>query len=330
MILKNYELNKINFKKNKIILFYGENEGFKNETIISLFSKNNEISTYDEKEILDNSQIFLENIQSKSLFETEKKIIIKRASNKILNIINEIDRRKLEDTIIIINAGVLEKKSKLRTVFEKDKEYICVAFYPDNDQTLSRLALNFFKEKKISISYEHISFIVNKCKGEREMLLNELNKIEFFLKKGKKLNNGNLAKLINLAEDHSISELVDNCLAKNQKRTVGILNENNLSNEDCVMITRIFLNKSKKIHDLCCIFKNNKDIDLTISSAKPPIFWKDKDIVKKQIKQWTPKNIKKLIYKINEIEHLIKKNVNNSVNIITDFIIEHSSSKTNN
>ena len=169
MILKNYELNKINFKKNKIILLYGENEGFKNETIISLFSKNNEISTYDEKEIQTILK-FLENIQSKSLFETEKKIIIKRASNKILNIINEIDRRKLDDTIIIINAGVLEKKSKLRTVFEKDKEYICVAFYPDNDQTLSRLAFNFFKEKKISISYEHISFIVNSVKGKRNVI----------------------------------------------------------------------------------------------------------------------------------------------------------------
>ena len=330
MIIKNYEINKINFKKNKIILFYGENEGFKNETIINLFSKNNEILIYDEKEILDNSQIFLENIQSKSLFEKEKKILIKRASNKIFNIISEIDNEKLEDTIIIINAGVLEKKSKLRNFFEKDKEYVCVAFYPDNDQTLSRLAYNFFKEKKLFISNEHISFIINKCKGDRETLLNELNKIEFFLKNGKKLNNKNLTKLINLAEDHSISELVDNCLAKNQKKTFGILNENNLSNEDCVMITRIFLNKSKKIYDLCCIFKNNKDIDLTISSAKPAIFWKDKDIVKKQIKQWTPKNIIKLIYKLNEIELLIKKNANNSVNIISDFIIEHSSSKTNN
>ena len=330
MIIKNYEINKINFKKNKIILFYGENEGFKNETIMNLFGKNNEISIYEEKEILDNSQIFLENIQSKSLFETEKKILIKRASNKIFNIISEIDSEKLEDTIIIINAGVLEKKSKLRTIFEKEKEYVCVAFYPDNDQTLSRLAINYFKEKKISISYEHISFIVNKCKGGREALLNELNKIELFIKNGKTLNNENLAKLINLAENHSITELVDNCLAKNQKKTVGILNENNLSNEDCVMITRIFLNKSKKIYDLCCIFKNNKDIDLTISSAKPAIFWKDKDIVKKQIKQWTPKNIIKLTYKLNEIELLIKKNVNNSVNIISDFIIEHSSSKTNN
>ena len=147
MIIKNYEINKINFKKNKIILFYGENEGFKNETIINLFSKNNEILIYDEKEILDNSQIFLENIQSKSLFEKEKKILIKRASNKIFNIISEIDNEKLEDTIIIINAGVLEKKSKLRNFFEKNKEYVCVAFYPDNDQTLSRLAYNFFKEK---------------------------------------------------------------------------------------------------------------------------------------------------------------------------------------
>jgi len=147
MIIKNYEINKINFKKNKIILFYGENEGFKNETIMNLFGKNNEISIYEEKEILDNSQIFLENIQSKSLFETEKKILIKRASNKIFNIISEIDNEKLEDTVIIINAGVLEKKSKLRNFFEKDKEYVCVAFYPDSLQTLSKLAQNFLYQE---------------------------------------------------------------------------------------------------------------------------------------------------------------------------------------
>ena len=71
-------------------------------------------------------------------------------------------------------------------------------------------------------------------------------------------------------------------------------------------------------------------MDLTISSAKPAIFWKDKDITKQQIYKWTPNNIKKLIYKLTEIELLIKKNLNNSINLVTDFILEQASTITNN
>ncbi len=161
-------------------------------------------------------------------------------------------------------------------------------------------------------------------------MLNELEKIKYFTLRNKKIKTVDILKLINLAEDHSISELIDNCLAKNNKKTINILNENNLNNEDCVLITRIFLNKSKKIYNLCSEFKKNKNIELTISSAKPPIFWKDKEITKKQIYEWTPENIKKLIFKLNEIELQIKKNIGNSINLITDFIIDQSISKTNN
>ena len=119
--------------------------------------------------------------------------------------------------------------------------------------------------------------------------------------------------------------LIDNCLAKNTKKTINILNENNFSNDDTIMILRTLLNKSKKILYLSNEFKKNKNIDLTISSARPPIFWKDKEIVKQQIKKWTPEKIKNLIYKLNDIELNIKKNINNSVILITDFIIEQSS-----
>ncbi len=330
MILKNYDIKKINLDKNKIILFYGLNEGFKNESINFLFKKNDDVLIYDEKEILDKSENFLENLFSKSLFETNKKIIIKRTTDKIVKILEEIISKDLDDITIILNAGNLEKKSKLRALFEKSKDHACIAFYPDTEQTLSRLALNYFKIKNISISQSNINLIISKCNGDREMLINELNKIEYFSKNGKKLNNENISKLINLSENHSISELIDNCLAKNEKKTISILNENNFNSEDCVLIARIFINKSKKILKLCNEFKNNNNIDLTISTAKPPIFWKDKEITKQQIYKWKPENIKNLIYKLNEIEFLIKKNVNNSLNLITDFILESSSSETNN
>ena len=109
-------------------------------------------------------------------------------------------------------------------------------------------------------------------------------------------------KITNLIENHSLSELVDNCLAKNNKKIINILNENNFNNEDCILITRSLLNKSKKVLQLVKEFENNKNIELTISSAKPPIFWKDKEITKQQIKQWKPESIKDLIYKLADIE----------------------------
>ena len=330
MIIKSFEINKINFDQNKLVLFYGKNEGFKNEAINNIIKDKDEITKYEEKEVLENINDFIESILSKSLFEVEKIIIIKRVTDKILKIIDEIDSKNIEDIKIILNADNLEKKSKLRSLFEKDKKYVCVPFYPDTEQTLSKLTFNFLKKKNISISQSNINLIVNKCNGDREILLNELNKIEYFSKNGKKITAENIAKLTNLIENHGISELIDNCLAKNKKKIVNILNENNFNNEDCILITRTFLNKAKKILKLSSEFQNNKNIDLTISSAKPPIFWKDKEITKQQIYKWTPENIKQLIYKLSEIELLVKKNINNSINLITDFILNEASSNTNN
>ncbi len=328
MILKFFELNKINLEKNKIILFYGKNEGLKNDSTNILIKNLDNISNFDEKEILDNPTVFLEKILSKSLFENNRIIIIKRATDKILKILEELNSKNLDDITIIINAENLDKKSKLRSFFEKKKEFICVAFYPDNEQTLIKLTLNYFKSKKISISQANINLIINKCNGDRELLFNELNKIELFSKNGKKLTSESISKLINLSENHSVSELIDNCLAKNEKKTIGILNENNFNTEDCILIIRTFLNKAKKILKLSKEFEKNKNIEMTISSAKPPIFWKDKEIIKQQIYKWSPKNIKKLIYQLRDIELLIKKNINNSINLVTDFILNQSSSKS--
>ena len=330
MILKFVEVEKVSLDKNQLVLFYGKNEGLKNEAIKNLTKNESKILSYEEKEILDNSNIFIESVLSRSLFENKKIIVIKRATDKILKIVDEISARNLEDIAIIINADSLEKKSKLRSLFEKNKKYVCIAFYPDNDQTLSKLTYDFLKKREIPMSSANINLIVNKCNGDRENLFNELRKIEYFSKSGKKLTAENIAKLINLTENHSISQLIDNCLAKNTRKIIGILNENNFSNEDCVLITRTFLGKLKRILGLLIEFEKNKNIDLTISSAKPPIFWKDKEITKQQISKWTPENTKKLIYKLSEIELLIKKNLNNSVNLITDFILDQSSSVTNN
>jgi len=316
-------------KLNNVELFYGKNEALKNESIKELVKNSSNIFKYEEKEIFENENIFLENIVSQSLFDKEKTILIYRATDKLMKIINELENKNLNDIKIIINSENLEKRSKLRSFFEKSKKFICIAFYPDNEQTLNKLTIDLLKNKKISISQSNINLLIQRCNGDRKALLNELNKIEHFSREGKKITEENIKKITNLFENYSISELIDNGLAKNKKKTIYILNENNFTSEDSIVIIRTLLNKSKRMLKLADEYKINKNIDLTISSAKPPIFWKDKEITKKQLYEWESEKIKNLIYKINELELIVKKNINNSVYLITNFIFEQLLRKTN-
>ena len=329
MIIKSFEINKINLNKNPFILLYGKNEGLKNHSLNDLIKNKNNIVNYYEEEILDKTNDFIESIKSRSHFEKEKIIIIKRTTDKIFKMINEIIVKNIKDIIIILISDNLEKKSKLRSHFEKEKNCVCIPVYPDTQETLIKIAFQFLSKTKISISNSNISMIVNKCNGDRKILLMELEKIRIYAINGKKVTTENIVKLTNLIENHSISELVDNCLAKNKNKTIKIILENNFSSEDCIQITRIFLTKLKKILKLSNEYQNNKDLDLTISSAKPPIFWKEKEITKQQILNSTPEKIKKSLFMINNIELLIKKNYDNSIKLVTDFILNELSTKSN-
>ena len=332
MIIKSADIKKIDLKKNSFFLLYGVNEGFKQEIIKKILEelKINNVLKFDEKEIIENDNVLFDEIFSKSLFDDKKIIIINRATNKITSYIEKILEKKIDDTYIFINSENLEKKSKLRGLFEKNNQLICIPFYTDTTQILTNLAINFLKKEKINISQSNINLIIGRCNGDRGMLKNELNKIALFGFSKKTLSDENIFKLTNLTENYSISELIDHSLAKNIKKTMYILNENKFSNEDCIIIIRTLLNKSKKILKLSSDYQENKNMNLTISTAKPPIFWKDKEIIIQQINKWTPENIRKLIYRTSEIELILKKNLNNSLNLISNFILELALSKTNN
>ena len=328
MILKSYELDKnIN---SKIFLFHGINEGQKEEIIEKkfkpLFGEN--LFKYLENEIFSNIDNFYNQVLSKSFFEKNKLIIIKDASDKIKNEIEILKEKNLDDIKIILISNTLDKKSKLRNLFEKEKDLVSIAFYSDNNQTLSTITKTFFSKKNIPISQESINLIVSRANGDRKSLNNELSKIENFLTNKKKITIEEIYILTNLSENYSINELVDNCLAKNKDKILYIINENNFSFEDTIIIIRTFLIKAKRLIKLNQNMQIHKNIDQAIINFRPPIFWKDKELVKKQIKIWTLDKTYKLIDEINKIELNVKKNSINSLKILFDFIL--ATSKTNN
>ncbi len=329
MIVKNFEIDKIKNNKSKFFLFYGDNQGLKEEILEFIRKKNSSSrTTYYENEVIKDSENIISSITTKSFFDNEKFIVIKKVTDKIKNIIEHLIEKNPDETTIILDADILEKKSKLRNFFEKENNLLCIPFYPDNFQALNRLANKFFNEHNVSISNESINLLIQRANGQRHFLNNELNKIKSFLIDKKQINLNEIEKITNLSSNHEISELVDTCLSKNKNRLNNIINENNFSNDDAILIIRTFLRKAKR---LLKITENTdqKEVDQVIASYKPPIFWKDKEIIKNQLNFWSNKEIRNLIKEINETELLIKKNLTLSITILINFIFNKANKASN-
>ena len=331
MIIKSFELNKLKLNNYKFYLFYGDNDGSKEETIKNIFEKNylNKIYRYEEKEILDNTNDFFNTVLTKSFFDNEKLIIVNRVTDKIKEVIEELLEKNPDNIQFILNSKNLEKKSILRKFFEKEKTIICSPFYEDNNQTLNSIISQFFREKKIPTSQQLINILIERSRGDRKNLNNELKKIESFLLNKKNINLHEIIKLTNLADNYGASELIDHSLAKNTRKTVTILSENNYTDEDNIIIIRTLLSKLKRLAKIYELVDENNNFENAISLLRPPVFWKDKPLVIQQIRAWGKNELENLIYKTSEIEFLIKKNSNVGKSILFDFIINNSK-KVNN
>ena len=323
MISKFYEVIKY---KNKInyFLFYGENNGQIFDTIKANFNSFTKENTYkySEKEILANTQIFFEKLYSKSFFEKEKLILISEVTDKFLSLMSEIIESKTQDIVIILLAKKLDKKSKIRSFFEKGKNVVVVPNYEDTPQTLILIAKKILSKSHLNLSQEHLNFVIERSQGDRINLKNELKKIINFCGDKKKIEFNDILKLTNLSENYEASELVDNCLIKNKKKTLNILNENIPSTDDNILILKTFLYKLKRLRKLRLNFDKEHDIEKIVNSFKPPIFWKDKEIVKRQINIWKLNDIEAFIIDLNNTEGLIKKNPQVSNQIMNDMILD--------
>tara|TARA_B100001121_G_scaffold132221_1_gene115897 strand:- start:336 stop:1313 length:978 start_codon:yes stop_codon:yes gene_type:complete len=323
MIIKFYELIKIDKNKFNIFLLYGKNEGLQNQTLKENFIINfkGEVIKYDEQEFIVNYENIASEILTKSLFEDEKLIIVSRVSDKILRYIEELSDKKITDLKIVLKSSQLDKKSKLRSFFEKSKRLVVTPFYEDTDKSLAYEIEKFITKKKIKISREAVNLIISRSGGDRGNLNSELEKILNYSATNNKIEFDTIKKLTNLVENYSVGELADDFLLKNKRGIAKILNENNYSSEDCMLILRTILNKSRRLLGIIEQNKISNNIDSVISKARPPIFWKEKENVKLQAKSWKIEELKKKIYEIGNIEILAKSDANNSLNIVSDFVI---------
>ena len=323
MIVKSFHLSNVNVYDFNYYLFYGENEGHKNELINEIFKKKikGDMFNYEESWILINKDEFLTDLFNKSFFENDKLIIINRATDKILDLIEEIFKREPEGIKCILNAQILDKRSKLRSFFEKEKKIIISAFYNDNEISIKNYVFNFLKKNDLRLSNEIINLLIEKTDSNRQILKNELEKLKNLIITKKKINPVDIAKLVKNSDGDNFFELIDFFLLKDKNKLQKILNETNLSSDNTINIVRILLLRIKKLIKIKEIIKsNNQDIEKSLNSYKPPIFWKEKEIIKKQIDINSLDNLNKFTKIIFDLEKIIKKYPDNALKFMLNFL----------
>ena len=323
MILKSYvvEQNLNILDSYQAILLYGENEGIKDEikAKIKKLNKESEVINFFETEIIKNKDILYKNIVNDSLFNESKVIFIQLATDKILGEISECLDKKNKTKIFIFSEN-LEKKSKLRSLFEKEKNLAIFACYEDNERTL----VNYINKELLGfkgLTGEIVNLIIGNSNSNRKIIQNELEKIKvFFLEKI--ISKSKLLEILNIKNNASFNEIRDYALIGRKDKINKLLSEIELLNEDSFLYLNNLNFRVLKLIEIKELNKTFNNYETTIETVKPPIFWKDKPLLLQQLKKWNLKKLNKIATEISDAEILMKKNsqIRNDV-VIKNLII---------
>ena len=330
MIIKSYEIqkNKSNFSKFNFFLLYGENQGLKKDirklikTALEQKDSNAEILTIYEDEILKNEENFYNFFYSGSLFNDKKIITIHEATDKIIKKISDVYEKCAKNVFLIIFSESLEKKSKLRNFFEKNKKTICIPCYLDSEKDLRVIAQLEFKKNNIMVSQEIINLLIEKSNSDRNNLRNEIEKIHSYSLNKKKLEINDIKSLINFSGDYKSNVFINECLCGNIKQYKKILSELYADTFNQIFLLRILSNKTQRLLKIKTEENKSNNMDSLINATKPAIFWQEKPLVKKQLSIWNLNDLKKIIIEINNTELLCKKNPKISKIIFFNFFSE--------
>ena len=322
MIFKSYIIEKNLEATNncKVFLFYGENQGLKNEfkKKILINNKNNEVLNFLMDEVVKNEKLLIDEILNKSLFNGKKIIFIDQGSDKVLNTLEKIIEN-VSDERIIIFASNLDKKSKLRNYFEKSKLCGSVACYQDNEITIKKVILDKLNDYQ-GLTTQVVNFIIQNTGLNRSKINNEIEKIKScFL--DKKIDLEKIDLLLNIKTNDDFNELKDEALKGNKNKTNRLLADTVFESESNIYYLNSINQRINKLQEIEKMKRENSNTEIIVSNLKPPIFWKDKPILIEQSNKWNKSKINTALKKTYEVELQIKTNSSIRSNLLIKNLI---------
>ena len=324
MIFKSFGLNFKDLLKKPLILIYGENLSLISEIEEKIIEESKEnlslsIKRYQEEYILSNLEVFDQLVGSNSLFGEKELIIISKSTDKLLDILDE-NIITLNEKKILILSDPLTKKSKLRLLAETSNNFACIACYNDTQEQLQSILSQKFKDNKIIASREFVNSLFETNSMNRQDINDAINKIQL-IQKSTIVDEKTLKTIFYSTSEDNNFEIINFCLLGDKKNINRVLGNIYLQGINFNEILSALKYKTNKLIEILESNNNNTGLSQLVDNYKPPIFWKEKNMVKEQLKRWTKSELCKLMDIIYEIEISCKKNYETSSTILQNFIV---------
>ena len=307
MIYKSYLIEQnLESLTEKVVLFYGENFGLKHEFKKKIKNRSLENETFDfyQEEIIKDESFLIREIKNISLFQKKKIFFLENVNDKIFNILEQ-NIRHVGDNQIYLFADILDKKSKLRNLFEKQQNLACVPCYADNEISIKKIIQNKLKDFE-GVSPYIINLICDNSNLDRTKLNNELEKIIICFE-NKKIIKEDLEALLDARTNDDFNLLKDEAIIGNRKKTNEYLSDTIIEPDKDIYYLSLINQRLTKLYQIKKQAESG-GLEQAISNIKPPIFWKDKPIYLKQLEKWSLEKIRKVLNYTYEIEIQIKSN----------------------
>jgi len=309
MELKSYlvEKNLSQLKNYPFILLYGENRGLIDGLKLSI--KNffdYESVNFFQDELIKNENLLSTEINNLSLFEKNKLIIIHEANDKILSQIKENSTKT--DNIVVVLSGILDKKSKLRDFFSKEKSCAIIACYNDNERSLIdfiKRELNDFQNLDLDL----IHIIINNSNSNRQVVKNELEKIKACFV-DKKIDPERVNRLLNYRENYDFSIVRDAALSGDKKKLNLEFSSLSINNENVLVFFNYISLRLLRLYETRIIEKRCKNLEQALEQLKPKLFWKEKAAFLTQLNKWSLKKINIALISLSSFDKDVKKGLN--------------------
>ena len=327
MIVKSFSANFKELLKKNFTLLYGENISliFEIEQKIIKEAKNNNglvVKKYQEEYFLQNKDVFEQFINSESLFGDQELVIISESTDKILEIFDNTIASTNNKKIIFLSS-LLTKRSKLRNLAETETDFNCIACYDDTPVQLQSILLQKLKDNKISVSREFLNSIFEVNSLNRQDINDAITKIQL-IQSTSNIKEENLKNIFYSSSHNDNFEIINFCLLGDKKNINKVLSNIYIQGINFNEILAALKYKVNKLIEISVSNTSDSNVNQLVENYKPPIFWKEKNMVKEQLRRWTNGELNKLMEIIYETEINCKKNYEISNTILQQFIVSTS------
>ena len=260
-------------------------------------------------------------IMSLSMTGGNRLVIVRECTDALASTLEEIGRFELTEAKLLILAGSLSPRSKLRKVFEESKRLGALPCYTDQEGDLKSLIQATMDDAGISIKPDAMDYLISHLGSDRLTTRAELDKLILYAGADDKLDLQSVVELVGDGGPMVLDAIAWGVADANIETLLLALNRYDSTSQNPISCLRTTISHFQKLRTARTLLDQGYSPKDAAASLRPPIFWNKVPQFQKQLTQWSIQQINGALNRLSEAEALCKTTGYPSMTIASQILL---------